>query len=193
MINRFREQGVVAHVAYDARAHFLRQKRKACPPHEALGVAQHLVEPHRAEKVQGVGPAEKAESLQKPGEPKVMIAVKMSQQDRGDPRQTRRAHQLTLGPLAAIYEDALSAPDQQQAGQTSVNRRHPSGRAEEYELQIHRSSALGSVRLLAERTLDQEPHPLVEQGVGIMEEGRVAAAGVGDETSIRLLHAGAAF
>jgi len=72
-----------------------------------------------------------------------VIAMQVSEQDGLDAGKAGRAHELPLGPLAAIDEDPLSPTDEERRWRAPIDRRRGSGGPQEEELKVH--DALRSV------------------------------------------------
>src|SRR5680860_1531974 len=63
----------------------------------------------------------KAQGLQKSGQPQVVVTVQMREQYLADTGNTHGTHELTLGSLSAIHQNAISAPDDQQRAGTALD------------------------------------------------------------------------
>jgi hypothetical protein len=65
-----------------------------------------------------------------------VIAMQMGEEDHIDAGQTCRPHELALGTLAAINEDALGAPDEENGARSPVHRGSSPGCAEKHKVHI---------------------------------------------------------
>ena len=139
-------QPVVLGLEDGALSDLLDQERELRPADEPLRVAHELVEAARAEQHERLLPAEQAVGLQKAGQPKIVVAVQMRQENHADARQSDRTHQLPLRALPAVDEHALAPADDQCAGGTPVNGRSGTGGAEKDELQVQTAALVRSAK-----------------------------------------------
>ena len=84
------------------------------------------------------------ERLQHPGQAEKVVGMEVRKEDLLQVGQSdRRALQLPLRPLAAVEEEPLAAPPDEQCGRPALRGGHRGGRTEEDNIEIH-SAILGT-------------------------------------------------
>ena len=85
-----------------------------------------------------LGAAAEREGLQHPGQPEVVVGVKVREEHLSELRQTdRRAHELALRSLGAIEEEPVAAVADEGGRRAPLSGWARPGRAEEDDVQIH--------------------------------------------------------
>ena len=102
---------------------------------EVLDDVNDLVEAGRAVEGEGLGAAVEREGLDQPEEAEVVVRVPVGDEDCVDREPCLRPHHLLLRALAAVEEERVGSPADEEAGRVPEHGRERAGRPQEVHLE----------------------------------------------------------
>ncbi len=113
------------------------RERVGQPPEHEARLVQQLTRAGRAVDRQRLIAFAQGERLEHAGQAEPVVGVEVREEDRVEVGQAAAAHQLALGALTAVEEDAVAAAAQEQPGQAAAGGRHRAGGAAEEDRKVH--------------------------------------------------------
>ncbi len=137
MGDRHRRDLVTVAIEHVARRELDQVELEPDPPGDPHGQRDQLAHAGRSVDGQRALPRAQVERLEQAGEAEPVVGVEVGQEHLGQLGQPHRRHELALGPLAAVEQDAVAAPADEHRRQPAPGGRDRSAGAGEENREVH--------------------------------------------------------